>query len=66
MGPLAVEEFTKEGEPGGPLAVEEFTKEGEFISSPERGGAEGGGVCIKGEHIGSPLHFSSPLSAFSL
>ena len=24
MGPLAVEEFPKEGEPGGPLVVEEF------------------------------------------
>ena len=30
-GPLAVEEFTKEGEPVGPLAVEEFTKEGEPV-----------------------------------
>ena len=29
MGPLAVEEFPKEGESVGPLAVEEFTKEGE-------------------------------------
>ena len=28
-----MEEFSKEGEPRGPLAVEEFTKEGEFISS---------------------------------
>ena len=33
MGPLAVEEFSKEGEPGGPLSVEEFPTEGEFISS---------------------------------
>ena len=29
-GPLAVEEFTKEGEPVGPLAVEEFTRESLF------------------------------------
>ena len=36
-GPLAVEEFTKEGEPGGPLAGEEFPKAGEFCCFIERG-----------------------------